>query len=274
MSKKDSPSPPAPPDPARVAEANARANAFTQFTPFGNVLFGSVNDQGEFVRDPSFENAVQIQESDFQRESRLLQEQLALGLLQGFDFNLPEGAEGLSSDRAQQVSDDVFQTNFDRLNPILEQQREQLEQRLADQGIPVGSEAFNREINRFEQSRGDSLNQLALQSTLAGSQEASRLFGNQEAQRRNRLQEIASLLGAQTLGGVNLNANIPQTDIAGLTAQNLNAQTNAFNQQVAARNSQNQLLGRLAGAGLGFAIGGPFGAATGASLGGAGGGAL
>ena len=50
-------------------------------------------------------------------------------------------------------------------------------QRLQNQGLPVGSEAYNQELNRFDRSRGDQLENLALSSVGAGRQEQGRLFG-------------------------------------------------------------------------------------------------
>ena len=40
--------PPAP-NPNELINAQANANRITQFTPQGNLLFGSVGDQGQFV---------------------------------------------------------------------------------------------------------------------------------------------------------------------------------------------------------------------------------
>ena len=50
-------------------------------------------------------------------------------------------------------------------------------QRLQNQGIPIGSEAYNKEQDRFSRSRGDALENLALSSVGAGRQEQGRLFG-------------------------------------------------------------------------------------------------
>ena len=49
---KSAPSPPPAPDPNALISAQADANRITQFTPYGNLLFGSVGDQGQFVQGP------------------------------------------------------------------------------------------------------------------------------------------------------------------------------------------------------------------------------
>ena len=43
-------SPPPAPDPNELINAQADANRITQFTPQGNLLFGYLGDQGEFVQ--------------------------------------------------------------------------------------------------------------------------------------------------------------------------------------------------------------------------------
>ena len=44
--------PQAPPvvDPNQLIQQDAAANRITQFSPYGNLLFGSVGDQGQFVQ--------------------------------------------------------------------------------------------------------------------------------------------------------------------------------------------------------------------------------
>ena len=47
---KSAPTPPPAPDPNELISAQADANRITQFTPYGNLLFGYVGDQGQFVQ--------------------------------------------------------------------------------------------------------------------------------------------------------------------------------------------------------------------------------
>ena len=60
----------------------------------------------------------------------------------------------------------------------MEEQRSAMAQRLQNQGIPIGSEAYNKEHwTASSRSRGDALENLALSSVGAGRQEQGRLFG-------------------------------------------------------------------------------------------------
>ena len=80
---KSRPSAPPVPDPNQLIQQDAAANRITQFTPYGNLLFGSVGDQGQFVQGDVPEGgtaAAFTQETPFQSNLRLAQETLGLGL--------------------------------------------------------------------------------------------------------------------------------------------------------------------------------------------------
>ena len=77
--------PAAPPivDPNQLIQQDAAANRITQFSPYGNLLFGSVGDQGQFVQGDVPEGgqaAAFTQETPFQSQLRMLQENVGLGL--------------------------------------------------------------------------------------------------------------------------------------------------------------------------------------------------
>jgi hypothetical protein len=80
---KSSPTPPPAPNPNELINAQADANRITQFTPYGNLLFGSVGDQGEFVQGSVPEDgqsAAFTQETPFQAQMRAATEGTGLGL--------------------------------------------------------------------------------------------------------------------------------------------------------------------------------------------------
>ncbi len=62
---------------------------------------------------------------------------------------------------------------YSRLNPDLERGREALRTQLVNQGIGVGSEAYDREMARYGQQENDA----RMQTILAGGQEQSRMVG-------------------------------------------------------------------------------------------------
>lgn len=80
---KSSPTPPPAPNPNELINAQADANRITQFTPYGNLLFGSVGDQGQFVQGAIPEGgqaAAFTQETPFQAQMRAATEGTGLGL--------------------------------------------------------------------------------------------------------------------------------------------------------------------------------------------------
>ena len=80
---KSSPSPPPAPNPNELINAQSNANRITQFTPYGNLLFGSVGDQGQFVQGPVPDDgqaAAFTQETPFQAQLRAATEGTGLGL--------------------------------------------------------------------------------------------------------------------------------------------------------------------------------------------------
>ena len=78
--KPDTPTLPAVPSVAELTQAQQAANQFTQFTPYGNLLFGSVSDEGDFVQRPT-EEALFIQETPFQSQRRAGEEALSRDLI-------------------------------------------------------------------------------------------------------------------------------------------------------------------------------------------------
>ena len=83
---KSRPSPPPTPNPDELINAQADANRITQFTPQGNLLFGYLGDQGEFVQgvtpddDGRYQSAAFTQETPFQAQMRASTEGTGLGL--------------------------------------------------------------------------------------------------------------------------------------------------------------------------------------------------
>ncbi len=160
-------------------------------------------------------NTITLEESPFQQEQRKRQEALAKSLssqLQGIE--LPDTDPSARFEQARQL-----------LEPALTEQREQLEQSLADRGIPAGSEAYARELDRLQQSQGRQLQQLSFESVQTA-----------EAQRSARFNELASLLGQGQVGGVGFGQFQPKfqgVDMLGASAaqQNLQLQQRALDDQ-------------------------------------------
>lgn len=188
------PKPPKAPDPAATVEAEAKANQINQFTPYGNLIYGQYDPTGKFKKFTGKEAegraAMFVQESPYQQAFREGGEGLSLGLIrqiqqqgQGLPVartagQIEKGLGKLSTDfsgdakRAQQA---FYESAVGQLRPEFQKQRGQIEQRLADQGLPMGSKAYQEELNRLEQQQNNQLGQLSQESVQAGSAEADRL---------------------------------------------------------------------------------------------------
>ena len=80
---KSSPQTPPTPDPNALINAQSNANRINQFTPYGNLLYGSVGDQGQFSQGlvpEGGQSAAFTQETPFQTQLRAANEGTGLGL--------------------------------------------------------------------------------------------------------------------------------------------------------------------------------------------------
>lgn len=110
----------------------------------------------------------------------------ALGSTLGtFDNFGAGGAQDQYGNPVQAGNNRFEQSVFNQLTSGLKEQQgqeqEQLSQRLADQGISVGSDAYNNEMNRFQKRYDDQFNNAratAVQQSTQGSISASNVLGN------------------------------------------------------------------------------------------------
>lgn len=136
-----------------------------------------------------------------------------------------------------------------RLDPMLAEQEAATRTRLANQGIGIGTEAYDREIRGVTEGRNDAYNQLIIGGRGQAIQE-------QLTQRNQPINEITALLSGSQVSQPNFMStpgmNMPTTDYAGLVNQNYAQQVAAANQRAA---GQGQLLGGLFGVGAGALTG-------------------
>lgn len=260
---KSSPQMPPTPDPNQLINAQANANRITQFTPYGNLRFGSVGDQGQFVEGAVPDDgqaAAFTQETPFQAQMRAATEGTGLGLgnvafnrvtgrtvvgqnpdgtpifAQDPNFQNPfqtsptlagitaaqdidpttglpaftsqisttqqipgqlstTGLTALTNDPVQ-LRSNIEQTLFDRqlglLQPEFTRQSQELQQNLADRGIPITSQAYNDAVGRLQTQQGEERQRLAQQATLAAGQEADRIVNQARGIRAQEFGERAA----------------------------------------------------------------------------------
>jgi tetratricopeptide (TPR) repeat protein len=144
------------------------------------------------------------------------------------------------------------QAILSRVMPQIQEQRQMLETQLANQGIPRGSEAYNRAIREQQQQENDAIQQAALQGLQLDM--AARQQGFSEAQAAAQFANQAALgqFGMGTTAADVYNRALQQnvgTALSQQQAQNM-AQQQDFAQRVAAGEFGNAAQQALFGAGV------------------------
>lgn len=112
------------------------------------------------------------------------------------------------SDAARQRAENAtYQSYVDKLTPQYQQQLDDMQTRLINQGIPVGSDAYNRAMSGIQNNMNDALNQAAYQSVLNGQNAYSQSLTDninaaefQNNARQSYINQIKSLLEGSVSG--------------------------------------------------------------------------
>ena len=145
-------------DAARAATA---ANRVNQVTPYGSLNY-SVTGQDPYG-NPTWTATSTLSPEQKQLYDYDIGSSLGLGKLQekglGYVSNMldkPFDTSNLPStgiNPGEQMSESIMR----RLSPTIEMERKQFDTQMANQGIPVGSEAYNRAYRNFIQGQNDLL---------------------------------------------------------------------------------------------------------------------
>ena len=147
----------------------------------------------------------------------------------------------------KQAADSVFSAFSDRYEPIFERQTDNLQDRLVNQGIPVGSEAYSRAMNDLAQTQNDAYQQAAYQSVQAGQQAR-----NNEIQNSlgifSAFNPLSGYTGSSAQGSTGIYDNYYQSQLNAYNANKANAQAGAqglLSGITAGANAASGLLGSL-----------------------------
>lgn len=240
-------------DAARAATA---ANRVNQYTPYGSLEY---KISGE---DPYGNPTWSATQSLAPEQQQLLdyqnQTSLGLGELTGKGLGYvntmldkPFDTSALPStgfNPSQSYQDAYMQ----RLAPQIEQGREALNVDLANRGIPIGSEAYNRAMMAQSQRENDLLLGATTQGFGVGQQARQSALQEQAYLRNEPLNTLSAVrTGAQVQGPSFVNSAQQATtagpDILGATQMGFNAQQGAANAQNAASSGMTSGLMSLAG---------------------------
>ena len=152
-----------------------------------------------------------------------------LGSLAAYQF----GAAPSDTAR-EQAQNATFQSYVEQIVPQYQQQTTDLQTRLANQGIPVGSEAYERAMADLQGAQNAALNQAAYQSVLNGQNAYSQSLADSinAAQFNNTAQQsyidqIMSLL-QNSVSGYENQANLYNAQ-RGITSRQTEAQQSGWN---------------------------------------------
>jgi len=282
------PNPPDPPDPQQVAAAQtaqnvstAKANAYlgnvNQITPDGRVTFKKSG--GEWITNPETGDKYRVprftQEVKLDRSGRMVNE-----ATDDTKVNLSRLARNVSGDLRKQLREpfdpgDLPEVRYggkarreaeaalmERMNPQLEQERDALATRLANQGVNLGSAAYDRAMQNYGQQANDA----RLGAIINAGQESDRMFRQTSGARdqamreafaiRNQpINEVSALMsGSQVQAPQAFAPNMPSmptVDVAGLEQANYQGRLQAYQQKMGARNAMMGGLFDVASAGVG-----------------------
>lgn len=243
---------PKPPDPRVVAEAqtksnketaiaNAYLNRIDQTSPFGTSSYQVVGTNPDGT--PKFSQSTQFSEPIQQQFDNYNNMTIGMGNIGNSQLEGMSSILGSPLDLNTATEEKIVDLQRKRLDPMYQQQEEQLTNRLAQRGIMPGTEAYDREMSRFGQTRNDGYNSMYIDARQQGMQEAL-------TQRQQPLNEFNALrtgtqVGAPQFAGVPTSSQA-NTDVAGITQ-------NAYNQQLSAwqaeQQSNNAMMGGIFGLG-------------------------
>jgi hypothetical protein len=131
------------------------------------------------------------------------------------DYNFSVSASDEARQRAENAT---YQSYVDKLTPQFTQQTNDLETSLANKGISVGSEAYERAMSDLQNNQNDALNQAAYQSVLNGQNAYSQSLNDSisaadfsNSAQQNYINQILSLI-SNSVSGYDNEANIYNTE--------------------------------------------------------------
>ena len=249
-----SPSPPPAPDPVATAAAQSKTNketaitqtglnATNQVTPYGNLTY---SQGGTWADGTPHYTATQTLSPE---QQALYNQQTEYGKLTGqLGIDQTKKLSELLSQPVnlnnEAVEASLMERGRMRLDPMFQQRREGLENKLYNQGVKPGTEAWNRAMTETGQQENDAYNQLILGGRGQAVQEAL-------TARNQPINEITALMSGGQVSQPNFvgtpQTNVAATDYMGAVGMQQAALQNAYNQKMGQQNAIYGALGSAAG---------------------------
>jgi hypothetical protein len=231
-----------------AARAATAANRVNQVTPYGTLKYAETGKD-------QFGNPTWTSTSAFSPDMQALYDydiasSKGLGQLQGKGLNYvsnmldkPFDTSGLPQtgiNAGEQMSESIMR----RLQPNILMEQKRFDAQMANQGIPLGSEAYQNAKRNFDERQNDKLTSAIIQGTQTGLQARGQGFSEQAYQRNepiNTLNAVRS--GSQVTNPNSFFVNAPQqattagADYLGAAGMTGNANIAAANASNAQRNA-------------------------------------
>lgn len=232
-------------DAARAAAASNRVN---QVTPYGSLNYAVTG--ADPYGNPTWTATTQLSPDQQQLYNYDIATSKGLGQLQqkGLGYVDQMLASPFDTSRLAQTGinpgEQMSESIMRRLQPQLQQEQKSFDTQMANQGIPLGSEAYQNAKNLFDQRQNDRLVSSIIQGTQTGLQARGQGFSEQAYQRNepiNTLNAVRS--GSQVTNPNSFYVNAPQqattagADMLGAAGMTGNAAIANANAQNAQRNA-------------------------------------
>jgi hypothetical protein len=242
-----------------AARAATAANRVNQVTPYGSLTYSQSGTDP--YGNPTYTATQALSPQQQQLLDYQNQTSMGLGRLAGQGLGYVENMLRTPFDVSRlpstgfNPSQSYQEAYMQRLQPQIQQGREALDVKLANAGIPVGSEAYRRAQMAQSQRENDLLAAATTQGFGVGQQARQSALQEQAYLRNEPLNTLSAVrTGSQVTGPQFVNSAQQATtagpDLLGAAGMQYNAQMGNFNAQQQAQANLNQGLMGLAGAGL------------------------
>lgn len=239
------------PDPQVQANAEASANRYNINGPSGSQTWTQGPRQVigyDSAGKPQYgqQSTQNITLGDSEQRQYDTRNQIAEQLLGGANGQVKNFASDPFSfnDEGHTAATAQFERQRSLLDPEFKKQDTNFEDRMANAGIPLGSEAYNDSLRQHENDKNFALTQAAQQAEGTGAQ-----LGLSE--RQQRYNELAAAMGSQQLNGVQaFGTQAAPIDVAGAYQNANNAALAKYNAGAAGQNAGIGALGQLGSAAI------------------------
>lgn len=208
------------------AEAATAANRASQYNPFGSSVW-TQGPGGEWSQDVSFSP----------------EQQGLYDVTQKGKMDFLSGGTPTFGENRQRVTDAML----GRVGTDIGRARDSKRSELVAQGIPVGSEAYNREMEQLDRRETDARQQ----AEIAATQQAGTEYGAELAGRGQQMGMLSAFSPQSPSFNQFYNQQaVPGADFSGAAQQQGQFDMNTYNQQQAKQNNMLQGLFGLGGAGI------------------------